>query len=1172
VVQGGPGAVEHHPRATRLRQPRHTRVEVRGHPPRKRLGLGRYERAFRDNDIVDAELIARLTAEDLREIGVTSVGHRRKLLDAIAARRAADPPFPVALPDAQQSGPLSRIGGERRQLTVMIVDLVGSTALSARLDPEEMGEIISAYQSLVAAEINQFGGHVAKYMGDGVLAYFGWPRAQEDAAERAVRAGLAVAAVVPGIAAPDRDRLAARVGIATGRVVVGELVGSGEARERAVVGETPNLAARLQTLAEPGEVIVADGTRRLLGGLFAYRDLGPTRLKGFSNPVGAFAIVGEGTAESRFEAMHAADAGLTALVGREHEIALLLDRWERAKDGEGQVVLLAGEAGIGKSRLVRALRERLGSEPHRALSQFCSPYHRNTALHPVIGLLERAAGLRREEPLERQLDRLETMLAFATEDVREHVPPLADLLGIPTANRYPPLELGPQQRKERTFQALLDQLAGLTAREPALAIYEDVHWADPTTLELLGRVVERVQRLPVLVVVTFRPEFVPSWTGYGHVTALSLGRLGRRQGGTMVGRLAGGKALPPEVLEQILNRTDGVPLFVEELTKAVLESGLLRDEGDRYGLEGPLPPLAIPATLQDSLMARLDRLAPAKEVAQVAAVIGREFPHALLAAVAGSRDDELRDALGQLVGAELVFRRGEPPNAIYTFKHALVRDVAYQSLLNSRRQLLHARIASALEDRFPARAAAEPELLARHHAGAGSAERAISYWRKAAELAIRRSANLEAIAHCDNAETQLRTLPSSAERTQVELEVQLAKGLAVRAGMGYSAPEAERVFLRACELCEELGDGVRLVHALRGLWGFYYVAARWPDAIRVADRLDVVAKCLSDRVGLSVREYVTGTTLLFRGEPRGAPRRLRAALRLYDEGDRDAHIRHSGHDTATSVRAQLTLVQWFLGLPQQALRTSDEGLEMARRVAHPFSLAQMLAYSAIVRVLAREWDAAEAMAAEAREVSTRYGLVTYQALGTMSAGMATAGRGDATKGVWLIQEGMAALRRTGGGCFIPLALGHLALALGASGDAEAALASAAEAVRVARASGELCWEAETLRILGEVKGAAGAAPDDIQALYRAALEVARQQEAKALELRAAISLARLWAEHGECGQSRDLLGRVYSRFTEGYGTSDLREAKALLEELASTPLGSRTRPRRRPTVPVNNPG
>ena len=556
-----------------------------------------------------------------------------------------------AAPRAPPALPSRAAEAERRQLTVMFVDLVGSTALAGRLDPEEMGGLLRAYQNAVAGEVVRFEGYVAKFMGDGVLAYFGWPKAHEDAAERAVCAGLAIVAAVARLTVPTGDNLAARVGIATGLVVVGDLSGAGAAREEAVVGETPNLAARLQELAAPGGVVIGPTTHSLVGGQFRYADLGVHRFKGLTAPIRAWRVRGRGRAEGRFEARQAA-AGPTPLVGREREVALLLDRWQRAKDGAGQVVLLAGEPGIGKSRLIHSLRERLGGEPHTPLSHFCSPLHRTSPLHPIIGLLERAAGFARDDPPGRKLAKLEALLARGTEGVAAAAPLIAALLAIPAGDRYPPLNLSPQRQKERIFEALLGQLAGLAAEQPVLALYEDVYWSDPTTLELLDLVVERVQRLPALVLITFRPEFVPPWTGSPHITLLGLTRLGRGQGAALVERLTGGKALPAEVVDQIVARADGVPLFLEELTKVVLGSGLLTDEGDRYALAGPASPaVAVPATLHDSLMARLDRLAPAaKEVAQIGAAVGRDFPHELLAAVAPLPEEVLRDALDQLIG------------------------------------------------------------------------------------------------------------------------------------------------------------------------------------------------------------------------------------------------------------------------------------------------------------------------------------------------------------------------------------------------------------------------------------------------------------------------------------------------------------------------------------------
>ena len=672
----------------------------------RELGLERYDQAFQKGEI-DPALLPELTDADLKELGIP-LGPRKRLLKAISALATGTEP-----PSAQEA---RRTEAERRQLTVMLVDLVGSTALSARLDPEEMREVIRAYQNAAAGEILRYEGHVAKFMGDGVLAYFGWPKAHEDEAERAVRAGLAIAGAVPTLVTPAGEALTARIGIATGLVVVGDFIGEGAAREESVIGDTPNLAARIQALAEPGGVVVSDATRRLVGSLFDLRDLGPRQLKGFAAPVHAFAVERERAVEDRFAA-HQSGAPLP-LVGRDQELALLLDRWRLAKGSEGQAVLLAGEPGIGKSRIVLALRERLRAEPRTSVRYNCSPFHANSALHPAIEQLARAAGFAPEDDTATKLARLEALVARAAtpDDV---LPYLIDLIGLPPDGRHALPPLTPQEKKARTFRALLAQLEGLAGQRPVLLVLEDAHWCDPTTLEFFDRVVERVAALPVLLVVTFRPEFRPPWAGHAHVTSLALSRLGRAEAGAIVAEVAGGQALPGELFDAIVGRTDGVPLFVEELTKAVLEGGLLREAEGRLELAGPVPPLAIPATLSDSLLARLDRLAPVKEVAQVGAVIGREFGRALLAAVAGTDERGLTDALDRLVAAGLIFRRGARAEPLYAFKHALVQDAAYQSLLKSRRQQLHARVAEALEAGDAGEGDTPPEILAHHLTGGG---------------------------------------------------------------------------------------------------------------------------------------------------------------------------------------------------------------------------------------------------------------------------------------------------------------------------------------------------------------------------------------------------------------------------------------------------------------------
>jgi class 3 adenylate cyclase len=689
------------------------------------LGLERYEAAFRDNEI-DWETLPKLTTEDLKDLGVVLGGHRRKLLEAIAALRS----HVDATPEQAAAAPTA----ERRPLTVMFCDLVGSTALAARLDPEDLREVINEYLRAVANVVGKFDGFVARYMGDGVLAYFGYPRAHEDDAERAVRASLAVVEAVRRLETPEL--LKVRIGLATGLAVVGDLIGSGAAREQAVVGETPNLAARLQSLAEANEIVIAEDTRRLVGSLFEYESLGKVELKGLPAPVGAFRVLGEGRGGSRFEALR---SGETPLVGRDEEIDLLLRRWARAKFGDGQVVLVSGEAGIGKSRIAAVLEERIHAEPHLRLRYFCSPYHQDSALFPFVDQLGRAAGFARDDPPGSRIEKLETVLARAPPP-EEDVALLANLLSLPASDRHPLPNLSPQRKKEKTFEALLRQFTNLAQQKPVLMVFEDLQWADPTSRELFDLTVEKVERLPVLLIATFRPEFDPPWTGQPHATALALRRLARDESDELVrGIIGDAAALPGDVVDEIVERADGVPLFLEELTKAVLETGV-----EISAVPGTS--LAVPATLHASLMARLDRLGPTvKEIAQVAAAIGRDFSYELLAEVAQRSEAELQEALGRIVDAGLVFRRGVPPQATFLFKHALVQETAYSTLLRIPRRALHARVARALEEHFPALVESHPEVLAHHLTEARILEQAVAYWCRAGQHSVAKSAFVEAI-------------------------------------------------------------------------------------------------------------------------------------------------------------------------------------------------------------------------------------------------------------------------------------------------------------------------------------------------------------------------------------------------------------------------------------------
>src|ERR1700688_1029764 len=718
----------------------------------KNLGMAEYAERFAENRI-DFSVLPDLTDHDLEKLGVL-LGDRRKMLRAIR-ELAGDTPVTSHPPAVAEARPQD--AAERRQLTVMFCDLVGSTALSAKLDPEDLRGIFGAYHHCCAGLVERNGGFVAKYMGDGVLAYFGYPQAHEHDAERAVRAGLALVEAVPTLATAAGSPLHVRVGIATGLVVVGDLIGAGAAQEQAVVGETPNLAARLQALAEPDTVVIAESTRKLLGNLFELQDLGARDLKGIAGPARAWAALRTSSVESRFEALHT--TGLTPLVGREEESELLLRRWSKAKTAEGQVVLLSGEAGIGKSRLTAAVLERLATEPHTRLRYFCSPQHADSALYPIIGQMERAAGLSHDDKPEMKLNKLDSVLAQTATSVQDAAL-LAEMLSLPNDGRYPALYFTPEQRRQRTLEALMSQLAGLARQHPVLMIFEDAHWVDPTSLEVLSRVVGRIATLDVLLIITFRPEFNAPWVGQPHVTSLTLNRLGEREAAAIIARLVENKELPADVIAELVERTDGIPLFVEEMTKAVLEAGS-EVAARRTAATVPFLAHAVPASLHASLMARLDRLGPAQELAEIGVAIGREVSHRLLAGVARRPGAELQTALDRLIRAGLLFRQGVPPHATYFFKHALIRDVAYSTLLREPRRALHAKIAETLQSQRAEIAENQPELLARHWAEAGQIEKAAGLWGKAGQRSAQRSALVEAAEQLRRALDLIATLPGT---------------------------------------------------------------------------------------------------------------------------------------------------------------------------------------------------------------------------------------------------------------------------------------------------------------------------------------------------------------------------------------------------------------------------
>jgi class 3 adenylate cyclase/predicted ATPase len=1111
------------------------------------LGLERYEQAFREHEI-DAEILPKLTSDDLREIGVAAIGHRRRLLEAIAALTDG----PGRAPPVGQGAPIEAAvaarpaEAERRQLTVLFCDLVGSTDLSARLDPEDLREVMGAYQTCVAAVVRRWEGHVARYLGDGALAYFGWPRAHEDDAERAVRAGLELVDAVGQLQAGAEARLAARVGIATGQVVVGDLIGPDAADKDSVVGETPNLAARLQAVAQSGDVVISQATRRLVGGLFELHDLGLQRLKGFSEPLTVWRVAGVGRAEDRFEARQT--AGLTALVGRDEEIALLLRRWQQVKDSEGQVVLLSGEPGIGKSRLVRELRGRLGGEPHICLLRQCSPHHQTSPLHPVIEQLERAAGFERDDPPATKLDKLEVLLAQGTEKLDEAMPLVAALLGVPTGDRYALPELTPQRQKQRTLEMLVDQLEVLAAGQPVLLVYEDAHWIDPTTQELLGLAIERIQHLAVLAIVTFRPEFVPPWSSQPQVSALVLTRLGRRDGAAMVDRVLGEKKLPAEVSAQIVAKTDGVPLFVEELTKTVLESGLLSDAGDRYELAGPLPPLAIPSTLHDSLLARLDRLAPAKEIAQIGAAIGREFSHALLAAVADRPETELHDALDQLVSSELVFRRGAPPDATYSFKHALVQDAAYGSLLRSSRQRLHAQIANALEERWPETAEAEPGLLAHHCTLAGRAENAVRYWYRAGRRAMARFAMKEAVAQFSQGLDALTGVPEGPERRRRELDLQVSLGGALITAKGYAAEETGRAFARARELSREKYDPHQLLPVLNGQVLFHSQRGEPHAAHGIAEEMLEQARRQGDPALLIPAHRALSLTLLHLGRFAAAREHAEAVLSLYDPARHRALASLYAFDQRVVALGYLASTLFALGYPDQGRQRSDEAVGEAEKLSHPNTVAQALYFACLFRVAARDAEDLRELAEALIAVARDHGLAHFLAVGRAMRGRVLVAQGTTEEGLAELEQGVAAIQASGTRVMSPYTSALLADARASAGQAREAVSRAAE-VPAWKGGSSFWYEAEVHRLSGETL----LSPPELnlpeaEACFRRSIEIAREQQAKLWELRAATNLARLWRDQGKRAEAHDLLAPVYGWFTEGFDTADLKDAKALLDE------------------------
>jgi predicted ATPase len=926
-------------------------------------------------------------------------------------------------------------------------------------------------------------------------------------------------------------------------------MGGGNRQEQLAMGDTPNIAARLQGLAAPNTVVLSAVTARLVHEAFALEERGLHHFNGVAEPMAVYCVLGP--QESPSDEEEAGLARVPFLVGRDEEVGLLLRRWEQSKAGLGQVVLLNGEAGIGKSALVQTLREHVGRERCVRLTFRCSPYHTSSALSPMIAYFQRLLRWERDEAPEARLVTLERLLDASRQPLAEVVPLLAALLAVPLPEgSYPALTLSPQQQRQQTLDALVAWLLAEAERQPVLAVYEDLHWADPSTLELLGALLEQVPTVPMLTVLTYRPTFVPPWPSRSHLTPMTLNRLERPQVEALITHLAGGKALPAEVVAHIVAKTDGVPLFIEELTKMLLESDLLREDTQHYMLTGPLTAMTIPATLQDSLMARLDRLGTARHIAQLGAVVGREFPYDMLQTLVPLDDATLQTQLAQLVGAELLYQRGRPPRARYVFKHALIRDAAYASLLKSTRQQVHEQIARVFETQFPALVETQPELVAQHYTAAGCTEQAIPYWQRAGQQASDLSAYLEAVSHLTTGIELLKALPETPEHTQQALSFHIALGAALQIAKGVGAPEVEQAYIQARALCQQMGETPELAPVLYGLWWFYLVRSQLHTARELGETLLRLAQRAHDPALAVAAHHALGFTWFNLGVLPAARQHLEEGSARYTPDLRRAPVFRIGQDPGVGCRGFAARTLWLLGYPEQALARLHEALALAHELSHPYSLAFVRAFAAFVSQCRRDVLATYEHAEAAVALATAQGFPLWIGLGTILRGWALAMQGQREEGLAQVRQGLAAWQATGAAVLVPFFCTVLADVCDHLGDPEDGLQALAEAHTLVEQQEERWWEAEIHRLRGVLLlRQTGTSQAEAEAWLQRALAVARRQEAKSLELRAAMSLSRLWQQQGKRDEAQALLAPIYGWFTEGFDTADLQEAKALLDAL-----------------------
>jgi class 3 adenylate cyclase/tetratricopeptide (TPR) repeat protein len=1103
-------------------------------------GLAQYADAFERNDI-ELDLLSSLSEGELQGLGL-SLGHRKRLM--LALRDPAMQMGSVAAPAQLSAPPTESLTsqGERRQVTVLFCDLVGSTALSNTRDPEEYRAILARYHETAISAIQRYDGFVAQIQGDGVVAYFGYPLAHEGEAERAIRAGLSVIERLAQLEDDLPDLLRVRIGIASGVVVVSHVL----APDKSAVGETPNLAARLQTLAQPGEVIISERTRVLAGGAFDYLDCGVHALKGIGEPTRVWKILGQSDAQSRFDA--ATRGQLTPMVGRDQEIGLLIDRWELARAGEGQVVLLQGPPGIGKSRMLRAVHERLGASIEATLAYQCSPFYSNSAFYPLAEHLERALGFTREDSPEQKLDKLERRFIGELGCTRTDCNLLARALSIPCEARYGALEMSPQRQKDETVRVFIDAVARIASAQACALLFEDAHWADPSTLEALSALVDRAETLPLLVMITYRPEFQPPWLSRAHVTPIALTRLSRAQGASIVLRVANNKPLPADLVAQIVDKTDGVPLFLEELAKAVLESNMVHELPDRYEYSGKLEKLAIPSTLRDSLMARLDRLLPVKEIAQIGAVLGREFSYELVHALSPMSEAQLTEALDKLVGSELVFRRGTPPNATYIFKHALVQDAAYESLLKGKRQALHAQIAQVIEQRLPSKADSEPELIAHHYTEAGMAQTAIPYWQKAGELAQKHVALQEAIQHYERGLALTLALPPSPTRERFELQLRTLLAMTWIGLYGYTHPQVLAHLEPASKLSGASDSGDYTLRLLWGMWVYLHCIGKMHEALTWARRLLDIGEQRNDVSFQLAGNWAWANSCYFLARFEESIEHCNRILAIYDPV-RDAHIADLiNHDPKTIALMYRAISRQHLGFVDQAKEDALAAIAHSRSRGHAFDLSWAL-WFAIVFVAAcrREADWMGTMVSELAALARDQRLVFFEiVVEPTSRAKLLLLRGQPREALAVCEEAVPKYVRSGleaGVCHMMTIYVESALACGDLDRACELMAGT-----LPRQSDERNWHPEALRQKA-LMHAARVEHELAQRAFDDALDEARRQHARFWELRITRDYARFLCHGGRAQEAKALLAPVYAQFSEGLDTPDLQEAAALLATL-----------------------